>query len=228
MQKRRARRSGFSLLELLIVMVVMMVVAVAAFPIISKNLQIIRLQSSAQDVASVLQRTRIQAVKANGFYSVVFTTFSNGGQEACIDLDYSGGCTSGEPTIVLASNVTLITNGSGPSTAQITCGALTTSCPTGFTGLNYVAQGATVPASYNARGLPCVGNPATTQPTPSGSSGTNVCNEWDSSVSPSRPVGFLYLLRYAGSNSNTYAAVSVTPAGLVTVWLYNGSSWAQQ
>jgi len=226
MQKRRARRSGFSLLELLIVMVVMMVVAVAAFPIISKNLQIIRLQSSAQDLASLLQRTRIQAVKANGFYSVVFTTFSNGGQEACIDLDYSGGCTSGEPTIVLASNVTLITNGSGPSTAQITCGALTTSCPTGFTGLNYVAEGATVPASYNARGLPCVGNPATTQPNPSGS--VKVCNEWDTNVTPSQPVGFLYLLRYAGSNSNTYAAVSVTPAGLVTVWLYNGSSWAQQ
>lgn len=227
MQRRRARRSGFSLLELLIVMVVMMVVTVAAFPIISKNLQIIRLQSSAQNVASLLQRTRIQAVKANSFYSVVFNATSSGGQEACIDLDYSTTCSSGEPTIVLASNVSLVTNGSGPSIAQITCGTLptTTPCPTGLTGLNYAAEAATVPASYNARGLPCVGNPATTQP---GTGSSNVCNEWDNNVTPSQPVGFVYLLQSVGTNSNTYAAVSVTPAGLVGVWLYNGSSWAQQ
>lgn len=230
MQNRRTGRSGFSLLELLIVMVVMMVVTVAAFPTISKTMQGIRLQSSTQNLASLLQRTRILAVRANGFYSIVFTATSSGGQEACIDVDFSGGCSSGDPTIALASNVSLVTNGSGPSTAQITCGTLPTVavCPTGFTGLNYVAEAANVPPSYNARGLPCVGNPATTQPTPTGSSGTNVCNEWDTSVTPSQPVGFVFKLQYSGTNSTTYSAIAVTPSGLVTTWMYNGSSWTQQ
>lgn len=228
MQNRGARRSGFSLLELLIVMVVMMVVTVASFPTISKTMQGIRLQSSTQNLASLLQRTRILAVRANGFYSIVFTATSSGGQEACIDVDFSSGCSSGDPTIALASNVSLVTNGTGPSTAQITCGSVSTTCPTGFTGLNYVPEAANVPPSYNARGLPCVGNPATTQPTPTGSTGTNVCNEWDTSGASPQPVGFVFKLQYSGTNSTTYSAIAVTPSGLVTTWTYNGSSWTQQ
>ena len=230
MQNRRTRRSGFSLLELLIVMVVMMVVTVAAFPTISKTMQSIRLQSSTQNLASLLQRTRILAVRSNGYYSIVSHTFSSGGQEVCIDTNYAGsaGNCAGETAIAFASNVSLVTNGSGPSTAQITCGPLTTTCPTGFTGLNYAPEAATVLPSYNARGLPCVGNPPSTQPTPSGTGGTNVCNEWDTSGATPQPVGFVYKLQYAGTNSTTYAAVAVTPSGLVTTWMYNGSSWTQQ
>lgn len=222
MHSRSTRQHGFTLLELLIVLVVMMVVTVAAFPTISKNLQVIRLQNSAQNVASILQRTRILAVRNNSFYSVVFNTAANNGQEACLDTNYDGSCGAGEPVVQLSSNVSLVTNGTGPSTAQITCGPLTTPCPAGFTGLNYFAQPSTVLDSYNARGLPCVGNPATTQPNPT----TNqVCNEFDAA---SKPVGFLYLLQYTGSNGNTYAAVTVTPSGLVTVWLNSGTSWSQQ
>ncbi len=85
MDSRPKRKRGFSLLELLICMVVMMVVTVAAFPTLSKNLQIYRLQGSAQDVASLLQRTRILAVKGNTTYSIATATLTNGIQEFCID-----------------------------------------------------------------------------------------------------------------------------------------------
>lgn len=223
MDKRPKRRSGFSLLELLIVLVVMMVITVAAFPTINKNLQVIRLRSSAEDFASLLQRDRIQAVKDNRYYTVYFT---NGASQACMDLDWSHSCGAGEPVIVLSSNVSFVTDGSGPSMDMIACGtAGNVNCSAGFTGLNYTQQVPTVLPSYNARGLPCVGNPS--NPPPSWAANAT-CTEFDMTVNPRKPVGFLYELRYTGTNGNTYAAVAITPAGLVSVWLYNGTSWQQE
>ena len=223
MDKRPKRRSGFSLLELLIVLVVMMVVTVAAFPTINKNLQIIRLRNSAEDFATLLQRDRIQAVKDNRFYTAYFT---NGGTQSCIDLNWNQACNTGEPSIALSSNVSFVTDGSGPSMDMIACGSAgNVTCTAGFTGLNFTQQVPTVLPSYNARGLPCVGNPS--NPPPNWSANAT-CKEFDSSVNPPRPVGFLYEFRYTGANGNTYAAVAVTPAGLVSVWMYNGSSWQQE
>lgn len=224
MKSRPTRQPGFSLLELLICMAVMMVVTVAAFPTISKNLQIYRLQSSAQEVATLLQRTRILAVKSNTTYSIATVTTSAGIQEFCIDSNSppDGTCQANEPLVALATNVSLVTDGSGPSTSQITCGSVgPTTCPSGVTGLNYQPQGVTAWVSYNDRGLPCVGSPSTTEP-----NGT-ACNENVVSASSSTPVGFLYEFQYASSSGKSYAAVSVTPAGLVTVWLYSGSTWGQ-
>ncbi len=125
--------------------------------------------------------------------------------------------------VALATKVSLVTDGSGTSTAGITCGSVGTpaTCPTGVTGLNYQPQAVNVWVSYNDRGLPCVGSPATTEP-----NGT-ACNENVVSGGSSTPVGFLYEFQYAGSGGKSYAAVSVTPAGLVSVWLYNGSKWGQ-
>ena len=222
MESRATRQSGFSLLELLICLAVMMVVTVAAFPTITKNLQVIRLRSSAQDFASLLQRDRIQAVKDNRYYSL---GFANGGQQACIDLNWNQQCDVGEPVIVLASNVSFVTDGSGPSMDMIACGPQgNVTCTAGFTGLNYIQQVPTVLPSYNARGLPCVGNPTT--PPPDWSQNAK-CTEFDSTQA-NLPVGFLYQLRYTGSSGNSYAAVAVTPSGLVSVWTYSGNTWGQQ
>jgi type II secretory pathway pseudopilin PulG len=221
MEYRPTRRSGFSLLELLICMAVMMVVTVAAIPTISRTFQAVKLQSSAQEFATLLQRARILAVKNNTTYSIVVPAAVNGMQQACIDTNYNGTCEATEPMVALSSNVSLITDGSGPSTNQITCGALTTACPAGFTGLNYFNQPATAFASYNNRGLPCVGNPATTEPNP----GNTACKEIDPN---GRAVGFLFEFQYSNGTGTTYATVTVTPSGLVSEWSYNGSSWGQQ
>ncbi len=223
MVRSRPQRLGVSLLELLICLAVMMVVTVAAIPTISRTLQAVKLQSSAQEVASLLQRARILAVKNNTYYSIVIVTV-NGMQQACIDTNYNGTCEATEPTVALSSNVSLITDGSGPSTAQITCGTVGTgTCPANFTGLNYVPQAANVYVSYNNRGLPCVGSPATTEPNPTNNP---QCNELPPPAYT--PVGFLYEFQYSTGNGKTYATVTVTPSGLVGEWSYNGSSWGQQ
>jgi prepilin-type N-terminal cleavage/methylation domain-containing protein len=225
MDSRPNRQAGFSLMELLICMAVMMVVTVAAFPTISKNLHVYRLQSSAQELATLMQRARILAVRNNTTYSLAFVT-ANGTHEACIDLNHdltssSTACDSGDPMVALASNVSVVTDGSGASTSQITCGSLTTTCPSGFTGLNYFAQGQTAYISYNDRGLPCVGSSATTEPNPS----STPCTATDSN---GHAVGFVTELQYAGSSGKSYAAVSITPSGLVNTWTYDGSNWEQQ
>lgn len=220
MENRPTRQNGFSLLELLICLVVMMVVTVASFPTISKNLQIIRLQSSAQDVASLMQRARILAVKNNTTYSILFPAAVNGFQEACIDTNWNGQCDLTEPNVALARNVSLVTDGSGAAITQITCGPLTTTCPTGFTGLNFQPQGATAIVSYNDRGLPCVGPTPTSEPIPTASR----CDE----LPAGNPVGFVLEFQYSGSTAKTYAALSLTPTGLVGEWQYGGSYWGQQ
>jgi hypothetical protein len=126
--------------------------------------------------------------------------------------------------VQLAGSVSLAGAGA-PSDAAIACGPIGYStCPAGFTGLNYSPQLASTFPSYNARGLPCVGNPVS--PPPDWSANAQ-CKGFDAS-SPPNAVGFLYELQYTGGSGNTYAAISVTPSGLVSVWLYSGSTWAQE
>lgn len=221
MENRPTRQSGFSMLELLICLAVMMVVTVAALPTISKNMGVIRLQSSAQDVASLAERARILSVKNNTTYSILFPAPVNGVQTACIDTNFNGACDVTEPMVALAKNVSLVTDGSGPNPAQIVCGPNpnVTPCPAGFTGLNYPPQGPTAIVSYNDRGLPCIGPVPTNEPI-----GTR-CDE----LPGGNPVGFLYKFVYAGGNSPTYAALTITPTGLVSEWLNTGgANWGEQ
>jgi prepilin-type N-terminal cleavage/methylation domain-containing protein len=219
MENRRKWQNGFSLLELLICLVVMMVVTVAAFPTISKTMQVVRLQSSAQDVATLAERARILAVKNNTTYSIVFATI-NGVQIACIDTNYDGTCGNAEPQVAMAKFVSLVTDGSGPSPNQITCGPVgSVACPPGVTGLNYAQQGPTAFVSYNDRGLPCVGPVPTNEPI-----GTR-CDE----LFNGNPVGFLYKFVYVGANSPSYAVITITPTGLVSEWLNSGGAkWGEQ
>ena len=218
---------GFSLMELLIVLAIAMVISAAAYPSFTRTMQVMRLRSSAEAAGGLLQRARMLAVRDNRFYSLISASLSGGSvQQLCIDLNWNQSCDAGEPIVELASNVSPITTGL-PDTTMITCGpaANAVACPSGYSGgLNFAAQAQTVFPSYNARGLPCVGNPVTPPPIwPS-----QRCFQTDPS---GNPVGFVRVFRYTTGNNNSYAALSVTPAGLVTVWLYNpssGGTWAQQ
>jgi type II secretory pathway pseudopilin PulG len=221
------RRRGFSVLELVIALAVAMVISAAAYPSLARTMQVMRLRSSAQAVGGLLQRARMLGVRDNRFYSVVSAAISGGsGQELCVDLNWNQACDAGEPVAELAANISMVTSGY-PSTTMITCGtaANATPCPSGYTGgLSFGPQPQTVLPTYNARGLPCVGNPVTPPPVWPGQR----CFQTDPS---GNPVGFLRVFQYTTSTNNSFAALSVTPAGLVTVWLYDnsgGGTWAQQ
>lgn len=209
---RRKLACGFTLLEVVVVTSLMLVAAALVVPNLTRAAQTIRLRGSAQSMAYLFQQARSQSVKNNRAYPMILSvaTGNSHTRQACVDLNGNGRCDSGEPSIELSSDVTVVSN--GPSTATITCGSVGTgTCPTGVTGLNYQPQPQNTLPSFNARGLPCVGAP--------------VCSNFD----PNQlPVGFLYEMQYS-NNRNLYAAVSVTPAGRVNVWSYQPATgrWTQ-
>ncbi len=207
------------MVELMAVVAIMLVVFTMAIPTMVRSIGNIRARSSAESLAGLMQAARSSAAKNNKFYSLIPASLGSGVNRVCIDANWNGQCDSGEPSIELARNVQFITSG-GPSTSLITCGATLgpATCPTGYTGLNFTPEANTIYPSFNARALPCVGNPPSTQPTwPA-----TLCYTTDQSQAGTPPVGFLYVLQYNGMFTPAYTAIAVTPAGRITVWNYTG------
>jgi prepilin-type N-terminal cleavage/methylation domain-containing protein len=230
--KRTRRYDGFTMLELLVVVSILIVVAGISAPYMMRTIAQMRLRSSAASLASVLQRGRIQAVRDDRFYSILSNSTSSGGTLVFVDMNTSspGTYLSTDPQVELAGLVSFVPTG-GPSTTLLTCGSTgtPTTCPTGYTAnLNYVPEAGTITPAFDPRGLPCVNSvtPSTAPTYPS-----SVCTRVDPITS--KPVGFLYILQYTGMGSTSYAAVTVTPAGRISVWSYEGTDangygrWAQ-
>jgi prepilin-type N-terminal cleavage/methylation domain-containing protein len=214
-----SHRRGFSLLELLIVVTLASIVAAVAMPRMLQAINTIKIRGSAETVATLLQKARMQAARDNKFYTVIPATSLGLVRDACVDLNWNQTCGNGDYVIELASNVAF-TN-AVPSTAVITCGPLTTPCPPGYTGLNFNPEpAATVLPSFNARGLPCVNSGgASTEPTWP----TSRCvNNDPNPPFNGAPVGFLYSLVLNSSLGTKYSAVVVTPAGRILVYTYEG------
>ncbi len=207
------------MVELMAVLAIMLVVFTMAIPTMVRSIGNIRGRSSAESLAGLMQSARSLAAKNNRFYTLVPVTLTGGIKNVCIDLNWNGRCDAGEPSIELARNVQFVNSG-GPSTALITCGATLgpAACPSGYTGLNFTPEASTIYPSFNARALPCVGNPPATYPTWPAA----LCYTTDQSQSGTPPVGFLYILQYNGMFTPSYTALAVTPAGRVTVWTYTG------
>lgn len=201
----RTRHSGFSLVELLIVIAIIMVIAAMAIPNMMNAISNVRLRGSAGDVSGLLQQCRERAVRNNRYYTVRAATVGNA-RIAYVDLNYNlaydGGPPTPEPMIQFASNVAVQLAGA-PNTANLYGQAF----PAGFVPL-------TVLPSFNARGLPCVG--AGNAPPPANS----VCNN------NAGAVGFAYFLNQTRPFGQVgWAAVTVTPAGRIRVWTYDGQNW---
>ena len=64
------RQAGFSLVELLIVAAVMLVVGAMAAPSFFNAIDTYKMRSSAMDMAGLVQRARLKAVKDNATYTV--------------------------------------------------------------------------------------------------------------------------------------------------------------
>ena len=202
------KQNGFSLLELLIVMAIIMVIAAMAIPNVMTAINNIRLRGSAGDVAGLLQLCRELAVRNNRYYTIKPATVT-GAQAAYVDLNYNGAFDNAAPTpepmIQFAANVTVASAGA-PNT-----GNLIAQCCTTFT-----PQNANILPSFNARGLPCVG--AANPP-----AANSVCNIRDAA---NQTVGFVYYMSQTRPfGAVGWAAVSVTPAGRIRVWMYDGTAW---
>jgi len=205
--RNSARSRGFSLIELMIVLVISLVVAAFAMPSMSGAITTMRLRSTMSGIAGLLQETRIMAVKGNKFNVARNATF-NGANLFYDDLNFSNsytpaaGTTAAEPSVQAGSGLTFQTTPPTAFPVATLIGATALTAPTVFN------------VGFNARGLPC---------TPTG--GTPVTGTPATCDTAGGSVGYLMYFKIAGSFGDSWAAITITPAGRIRTWTLNGTHW---
>jgi prepilin-type N-terminal cleavage/methylation domain-containing protein len=193
-----AASGGFSLTEMVVVVAIILFLAALAIPNFSSISATIHLKSAASDLSGLMQQARILAAKNNAIYGIAYGTI-NGAGVACVDLNLSNTCTTGEPLVTFSTTVTPAsgapTGSGGQPTAYVLVG------DTGTTNYDNATR-----LAYSARGLPCA-YVSSTCSTPAGGY-------------------FVYYLNGARPDGSTgWVAVVVTRTGRSKVATWNGSTW---
>jgi Tfp pilus assembly protein FimT len=199
-QKGKGEKArGFSLIELVVVGAIGMIVTAMAIPLIMNSVRQYRLRSAGTDYANLLQQARARAVQDDRFYTVLMDAANN---RAYIDIPGNGtGYTAGDPMMALPTSIIPKAYSTGPAVSNLISQFL----PAGSSGT--VRTTATGP-TFGPRGLPC---------TPSG----GTCPMLDASGVPSSFITFMQ-----NSQDSRWEAITVTPAGRIRTWSYNGSTWS--
>ncbi len=193
----KARR-GFTLLELMVVVAILMVVGAMATPAVITAVSDYNLRTAAGNIASVFQKTRMQAVSDDRWYPVRIGA-AGGRNYAYSDLNNNFALDDPERNLVayLPRGINFDAAG-GPSLASMN--------------LDF-APAIGLPA-YNARGLPCMPAGGATCPLQTAASGAQ---GWS---------GYIYYLRQDRPlGGAAWAAITVSPAGRVRTWTWNGNAW---
>jgi prepilin-type N-terminal cleavage/methylation domain-containing protein len=202
MSRLRIRsRSGFSLVELIMVMAIMLAIAAIALPRFITAVSDYQLKSAMSQAAGLLQQQRMKAVALNTTLQLTPGTKDNGRSYAWVDL--AGGTAAyavPDPIVELPKNISVVSSGY-PGDAT--------------TGLNYTAQNvSSAVIKFNARGLPCVGT-------------GGACANSITVGSTTQQVGFvLYFKNDKSFGVSSWGAVTITPAGRIRSWFYNGSTYS--
>jgi len=213
--KHLCRENGFSLVELTVVLIIVFIVAALAIPSIVSSLRTAHLRGAASDFAGLLEQARISAIQNNRYYSTyILAASGNQPQEAYVDLlpqsltgaSGNGGTSvaAGDPSVVISSDVTQQPVANAPNTDNLKSQLLPSITSVTPTDTSVTA------ATFGPRGLPC---------TPVTLTGGTVC---DSSGGPTAFWTF-----FQNSTTGAWQAVTITPAGRIKKWFYNGSAWTK-
>jgi prepilin-type N-terminal cleavage/methylation domain-containing protein len=201
---------GFSLIELMIVLLIVMLIAGMAIPSVTQGVQMIRLRESVLSIAGLLQKTRLEAVRTNKF-GVARRAEVDGVEYYFVD-GVSGGTydrqmTPREPRVQAMGGVKMIPASEAPTfNGQNLLGFATPSPQTTF---NVI---------FNPRGLPCY--------SPANRDYPSDCTLSGMSTSQTSQAYYLYFFKLNSRFGDRYAALSITPAGRIRVWTWNGNQWS--
>jgi Tfp pilus assembly protein FimT len=197
---------GFSLIEALIVVSIMFIAAAVVIPTASTAIRSVRLSSSGTRYADLLQQARVLAVRNDTYYTVIpVPSATSGAGTAFLDLNGNGKYDQGEPMTVFAQGVTPTPFSSGPALTNLESMFL----PPGQMSLQSVTDGQTAAGpTFGPRGLPC-------KPTPTGPYTT--CPY----LTPTSYITFVQ-----STDGGEWEAVTVTPAGRIREWRYDGVTWS--
>ena len=188
--------NGFSLVELLVVMAIILVVAAFAVPTMVTTMDAYRMRSSLSSTLAMTQRARLMAIKKNKTQQMHFIT--RGNNVVLYYKDQNAAVTTLQNT---DAQFWLSTPFSIPGAP--------TGGPTALTGTTMWGSNLTPTYDqdilFNSRGAPCTIAVANGPCTP----GT----------------GYVYYFKYKTASRTRWAAVSVSPAGRIESWFWNGNGW---
>lgn len=204
---RRPRRGerGFSLIELMIVISIIMVIAVAATPYMVNVISAARMRGQMQSLATFIQQSRGNAVRTNTSRAIYLS------QVHSEYIVYEADVASTQPTLSNSTTAFQMPMGKqvvyiGTPTGSNVPSTLDSATVFGSSSITPQTSGA---IAWNTRGMPCVisGSTCTTAP----ASGADAF-VWYFVFQP--PLG-----------SNRWGALSVSPAGRIKTWYWDGGSW---
>jgi prepilin-type N-terminal cleavage/methylation domain-containing protein len=192
---RQDKDSGFTVVELLIVCAIILVITVLALPTMSTVLSSAQSRMSMGEISGLFQASRSDSVRLNKLKSLHFSTVNGRSVVFTQDAAATPDVSSAERTLYLPQNMSFQTAPSG-SVSPLDATTL----------WGNDAPVLSTDPSFNPRGLPC-----------SFSSSNGKCASGS---------GFVYYFSHAGSLGSTrWSAVSISAAGRIKAWFWNGSSW---
>ena len=194
-----ATSAGFSLIELLVVVAVVLIVSAFAIPTLTTTMDSIRVRGALGSASNIVQRCRIQAIKRN-VYQRLHVSQVNGRVALFITDGTDAAASPAAAGNSLSSQFWLGNEFSIPGAPTGTPPKLTTLQMWGSNGINLFEN---LDPYFNSRGMPCqvVGNTCATTG------------------------GFVYYYQYQSAGRTKWSATSISPAGRIESWIWNGSSW---
>ena len=191
---------------MLVVIAIMMIVGAITVEFVQRAAQTMRLQESAINYSNLLQQARLRAVHDDKFYTVLTASGGVNGDIAFVDIAGTGVYVLGDPMMSFPVGVTPQSFGSGPNLANLEAQFLPNN-PGAVQTVNTTALG----PSLGSRGLPCtpIGGPLGTCPYLSVNG---------------VPVSYITFIQ--NTQSGNWEAVTLTPAGRIRQWRYDGSTWS--
>lgn len=203
MDRQKKAQSGFSMIELLVVVAIIVVVGGMTLPGLVQTWYDIQLRSAAAEVADLMQRSRIQAARANVSPGIPirYQVQISGGpvqqrtQQVYADFNNNNQWDAGEPIISLPriSAAAGAPSGNGAPPAFVDTMDTTSGPPCDNT----------CTLAFSPRGLPCnlVGAICTT------------------------PAASYFVYYFQDNRPNGWSAVLVSKAGRTKTLVWNGSTW---
>jgi len=196
-------KAGFSILELLVVVAILLVVAAFAVPTLTTTLDSFRMRGTLSSIANLVQRARTQAIKKNTSQHIHFVTVNNQVVTFVTDAnDPAGVPVAADPFL---SDQLWLPGQFSLSVAPTGAGAPPPLTGASMWGTALVPNTSPQDPYFNSRGMPCLPDPV-----------TGVC-------SPTS--GFLYYYQYTRGGTIRWTATSISPAGRIQSWFWNGTGW---
>jgi type II secretory pathway pseudopilin PulG len=205
--------AGFYLIELVMVAIIVLIISAMAIPAITTSMRNARMRGATNDLTGIYEQARTFSIRDNRYYSAYILAASGSSpQLGYVDMlpksnsgtSGNGGTSvaSGDPEVVLSSDVVQEPAANAPNTTNLENDLLPATTPVTPTD-TYVTA-----ATFGPRGLPCTSISVT---------GGSVC---DSSGGPTAYWTFL-----ENTTTSTWQAVTITPAGRIQQWYYDGTNW---